>query len=121
MNHSYGDSLPKPKTKSIRSKYNKLTKEQKIEIIKEWDKTRLSALSITQKFSAQWNVQLSSRGVADIIAYWRKSGRLRGYSEENTLYLNLKEELSRLFDYCSQNELFLSKQQFLSVVKCKIY
>ena len=121
MNQYSNDLLLNHKAKSIRSKYNKLTKEQKIQIIKEWDSTRLSALSIAEKFSSQWNVHLSCRGVADIIAFWRKNGKLRGYSDENKLYLSLRDELSGLFEYCLQNELFLSKQQFLSVVNSMMY
>ena len=63
---------------SARSKYNKLTKAQKQAILRYWGEKRLSIASITQHFSEEWEMQLSYRGVAEIISYWKATGQIRG-------------------------------------------
>ena len=78
MNHFTSDSSTITKKKATRSKYNKLTKEQKLEIIKEWDRSRLSGAAITNKFSSLWGIKLRARGIADIITYRKENGKVRG-------------------------------------------
>lgn len=120
MNQFSSDSSFNTKKKNSRSKYNKLTKEQKLEIIREWDRSRLSAASIATKFSMIWGVKLSSRGVADIISFWKENGKVRGFSQDNPVHLNVYNELHRVCQFCLHNDYPISKQDFKSMIQCSI-
>lgn len=121
MNHFTSDSSTITKKKAARSKYNKLTKEQKLEIIKEWDRSRLSGAAITNKFSSLWGIKLSARGIADIITYWKENGKVRGYSQDDPVHVNAYNEIIHLCHFCQYNSYQLEKQQFKSFIQCLIY
>lgn len=121
MNHFTSDSSTITKKKATRSKYNKLTKEQKLEIIKEWDRSRLSGASITNKFSTLWGIKLSARGIADIITYWKENGKVRGYSQDEPVHVNVSNEIIHLCHFCQYNSYQLEKQHFKSLIQCLIY
>lgn len=78
MNDDIDPASKRPRKRITRSKYNKLTKAQKLAILRYWGEKRLSIASITQHFSEEWGVQLSYRGVAEIISYWKTTGLIRG-------------------------------------------
>lgn len=73
------DSAPKPvRKRHQRSKYNKLTDDQKLEILRYWGETRESVSYLTKLFSNKWGMNLSYRGITEIIKNWREEGKIRG-------------------------------------------
>ena len=104
--------------KTSRSKYNKLSKEQRLEIIKEWCRTRLPAVSLAAKFSEMWGMKLSNRGIADIITYWKENGKVRGYSQAEPVHSSINDELLQIQQFCIRNQFSLSKEGFQSWIKC---
>ena len=78
-----GCRMDDPVSKTVRkhnqrSKYNKLTEDQKLEIIKYWGEKRESIASLTQLYSNKWGMNLSYRGIAEIIKHWKENGKIRG-------------------------------------------
>ena len=105
---------PRPRKRAL-PKYNKLSKEQKLLIIKEWDRTHLSYASISEKFSALWGIKLSKRGVGDLVKYWRESGKIRGYSDSDTAAAEFANTFKTLCSLCQKNGYPISESELKQI------
>ena len=115
---SYGDPSNKlAKKKSSRRQYVKLTVENKLEIIKYWGKYRVSIASLTERFSQIFGKQLHYRGVAEIIAYWKENGKIRG-SKADVACSDVIAELEEIQSIASFYKLKLTTEDLKHYVSC---
>lgn len=118
MNPDPNEVRPGSKKRSGSQKYNKLTKEQKLELIKERAETHMSFSSIASNFSTLFGMKLSTRGVADIITFWRENGKLRGASNVLPVQDDIVCALDRIRDLCIQYSCSVTKSELKDFVKC---
>ena len=115
---SYGEFPTKvTKKKASRQQYVKLTVENKLEIIKYWGKYRVSIASLTERYSQIFGKQLRYRGVAEIIAYWKENGRIRG-SKADTACSDVIAELEEIQSIASFYKLKLTIEDLKHYISC---
>ena len=116
---SYGESPNKvAKRKANRRQYVKLTVENKLEIIKYWGKYRVSIASLTERYSQIFGKQLHYRGVAEIIAYWKENGKIRG-SKADTACSDVIRELEEIQSLASLFKLKLTTEDLKHYISCE--
>lgn len=120
MDHYLDEPSINGKKKMQRMKYNKLSEEQKLEIIKEYDRSRLSSRSIAEKFSNEWCMKLNERGISEIISHWKRTGTIRSCSHNEPNNSSIVNELVQVQQFCSFNRFSLSKGDFKDFLKCVI-
>ena len=109
--------VPVRRKRSTPSKYNKLTKEQKIILIKEWERTHFSYASIAEKYSTLWGISLSRRGIGDLVKHWRENGKIRGYSNDNTVEKELLTNLKLVCKVCKENRYAIRETELYQIQK----
>ena len=103
--------------RSAPSKYNKLTKEQKITLIKEWKRTHLSYAWIAEKYSELWGIRISKRGIGDLVKQWRENGKIRGYSNDAAVPEELLSTLKMVCHVCQENRYAISETELHQIQK----
>ena len=109
--------VPGKRKRSTPSKYNKLTKEQKITLIKEWKRTHLSYAWIAEKYSKIWGIHISKRGIGDLVKQWRENGKIRGYSNDTTVPEELLSTLKLVCHVCQENRYAISESELYQIQK----
>ena len=117
MNPDPTEARQGSRKRSGSQKYNKLTKEQKLELIRERAETHMSFSSIASNFSTLFGMKLSTRGVADIITFWRENGKLRGASNVLPAQDDIVRALDRIRDLCIQYSCSVTKSELKDFVK----
>lgn len=117
MNPDPNEARQGSRKRSGSQKYNKLTKEQKLELIRERAETHMSFSSIASHFSTLFGMKLSTRGVADIITFWRENGKLRGASNVLPAQDDIVRALDRIRDLCIQYSCSVTKSELKDFVK----
>lgn len=117
MNPDPNEARQGSRKRSGSQKYNKLTKEQKLELIRERAETHMSFSSIASNFSTLFGMKLSTRGVADIITFWRENGKLRGASNVLPAQDDIVRALDRIRDLCIQYSCSVTKSELKDFVK----
>ena len=120
MNRENEFLSPRSRKRSL-PKYNKLSKEQKLLIIKEWDRTHLSYASISEKFSALWGIKLSKRGVGDLVKYWRESGKIRGYPDSDAASVEFANTFKTLCSLCQKNGYPISENELKQIYNWNVW
>ena len=118
MNDDMDPAAKRMRKRSTRSKYNKLTKAQKLAILRYWGEKRLSIASITQHFSDEWGIQLSYRGVAEIISYWKTTGQIRG-SKTSSSCRDIISELETMKTLAQTSQVRVDVETLQSYVTCE--
>lgn len=117
-NSSMDDSLSKTSRKrSQRNKYNKLTEEQKLEIIKYWGEKRESIALLTKIYSDKWGMNLSYRGIAEIIKHWKEYGKIRGSKLLPSCH-DIVPELYNIDRIAMSCHVYLSKEELRMYLLC---
>ena len=117
MNPDPNEARQGSRKRSGSQKYNKLKKEQKLELIRERAETHMSFSSIASNFSTLFGMKLSTRGVADIITFWRENGKLRGASNVLPAQDDIVRALDRIRDLCIQYSCSVTKSELKDFVK----
>lgn len=108
---------PGKRKRSAPSKYNKLTKEQKITLIKEWKRTHLSYAYIAEKYSKLWGINISKRGIGDLVKQWRENGKIRGFSNDATVPEELMSDLKLVCRVCQENRYPIGETELFQIQK----
>ena len=117
MNPDPNEARQGSQKRSGSQKYNKLTKEQKLELIKERAETHMSFSSIASTFSSLFGMKLSTRGVADIITFWRENGKLRGASNVLSAQDDIVCALDHIRDLCIQHACSVTKSELKDFIE----
>ena len=118
MNSTDHESSREGKKHAPAIKYNKLSREQKMAIIRERAETHMSFASIAAMFSSQFGMKLSTRGVADTIAYWQENGKLRGESNAVAAQSDIVYALNVAKDICLRYGYSLTKAELKDFISC---
>lgn len=90
-------------------------------IIMERAETHMSFASIASLFSNQFKMNLSTRGVADIVTYWREHGKLRGESNTMAVQSDIVNAMDVVKGICIRYKYSLNKEQLKEFISCISY